>query len=396
MTAANRAVGQQTSGSVSTASATSTPTTSPVVVFAGGGSGGHISPGLAIAERLREQLPTARAIFLCSSRTIDATMLRDAEANFVALPARPFSLRPIPFLRFVAAFRDARREAESLLVREHVAQVVALGGFVAAPVVAAARRRRVPVTLVNLDARPGRANRWIARRSDRVLSAVSTPEDPSFMRRISSTGGGVVGMPLRRLAVAPSDASDCRRRLSLDPDLPTLLITGASQGSASMNALLIEIARHRPGLLQGWQVLHLTGSDDLSDLVAAYRTSAIPAVVLPFLNRMGLAWGASDAAISRAGANSVAEAAANAVPTLFLPYPHHRDHHQRLNAQPLVDRGGALIEVDRIAPAANLDALAPHVERLLRDADLRERMRRVLAAHPPNDAATTIARLLHA
>ncbi|HMN96457.1 MAG TPA: UDP-N-acetylglucosamine--N-acetylmuramyl-(pentapeptide) pyrophosphoryl-undecaprenol N-acetylglucosamine transferase [Phycisphaerales bacterium] len=366
----------------------------PVIAFAGGGSGGHISPGLAIAERLRELLPDSRSIFLCSERAIDETMLRDAGADHVALPALPFSLHPLRAARFIAAFRRARRDAEAILDRACVAQVVALGGFVAAPVVAAAARRRIPVTLVNLDARPGRANRWMARRSDRVLSAVPTPEDPGFLRRISRSGGAIVGMPLRRLAVAPGDPAECRARLSLDPATPTLLVTGASQGSASLNALMVEIARRRPDLLSGWQVLHLAGSGEIEDLISSYRSASIGAVVLPFLHRMGLAWGAADLSISRAGANSVAEAAANAVPTIFLPYPHHRDQHQRLNAQPMVDRGGAVVETDRLDPAANLAALQPVLESLLRTSARRERMREALAAQPPSDAAAIIARLL--
>ena len=360
------------------------------IVFAGGGSGGHISPGLAIAERVREVAPQARLLFICSTRSVDSDMLREAEAEFIALDARPFAMRPWAILGALAAFRRARVAAEEILEQEAVGQVVALGGFVSAPVAAAAMRREVPVTLINLDAKPGRANRWLARHSDRVLSAVPTSGDARFARRVTD----VVGMPLRRLAIAPGEPAECRRRLGLDPDRPTLLVTGASQGSLSMNRLLAEMAAQRPALLRGWQVLHLAGSGDIADLVRAYHASGVLATVLPFLHRMGLAWGAADAAISRAGASSVAEAAANAVPTLFLPYPFHKDLHQRLNAQPLVDRGAALMEPDLIDPQRNLEALEPVLERLLLDAEARMRMRQALRTEPPLDAAAAVARMI--
>lgn len=370
------------------------PKSAPTIAFAGGGSGGHISPGLAIAERLRELAPHARLLFLCSTRAIDATMLAEADAPFYPLRAAPMSARPLAFVRFVAAFRRARAEAEEIIERERVTQLVALGGFVAAPAAAAAVRRHVPVTLVNLDAHPGRANRWLASRSDRVLSAVPTGMDRKFTRRIEQTGGSVVGMPLRRLAVAPSEPAECRARLGLDPALRTLLVTGASQGATSINRLMAALATRSPRIFRGWQILHLAGAGDHEPLVAAYRAAGIPATVLPFLHRMGLAWGSADAAVTRAGASSVAEAAANAVPSLFLPYPYHRDLHQKLNAQPLVDLGGAMLEFDRVDTEANIHDVGPAIERLLTDDDLRLGMRTALHAHPPPDAAAAIARML--
>jgi len=366
------------------------PAPGATIVFAGGGSGGHISPGLAIAERVRELAPQARLVFVCSTRSVDAEMLSEAEATFVPLDARPFSVRPWRLIPSLHAFRRARLAAGEILERESAGQVVALGGFVSAPVAAAARQRHIPVTLLNLDAKPGRANRWLAGRSDRVLSAVPTAGSARFARRVTD----VVGMPLRRLAIAPGEPAECRARLGLDPNRLTLLVTGASQGSLSINRLMALIARRRPGLLRGWQVLQLGGSGDLAPLVEAYQTGGVRAMALPFLHRMGLAWGAADAAISRAGASSVAEAEANAVPTLFLPYPFHRDLHQRLNAEPIVRRGGALMELDQVDPERNLSHLSPALERLLLDGDARSAMQHRLRSEPPRDAATMVARLL--
>jgi UDP-N-acetylglucosamine--N-acetylmuramyl-(pentapeptide) pyrophosphoryl-undecaprenol N-acetylglucosamine transferase len=360
------------------------------IVFAGGGSGGHLSPGLAIAERLITVAPEIGSVFLCSDRKVDAMMLREAGANFVSMPARPPSLRPVALLRFVRAWFAAGAAAERAL-REHGARhVVSLGGFVSAPVVRRARRMGIPVTLLNLDATPGRANRSVARWASHVWSAVRAKGLPGW-------DGSVTGFPVRRSAIAPGDAARCRVELGLDPARHTLLVTGASQGATSLNRFMPHFAEQRASLLAGWQVLHLAGSmpdAEIAALADRYARAGVQAKVIPFLHRMGLAWGAADVALTRAGANSVAEAALNRVPCLFVPYPHHRDLHQRENARELVEAGAAAIALDAIEPEANMQVMGRLLESLVTDGPARDRMAAALAAQPRVDAAERIARRL--
>jgi UDP-N-acetylglucosamine--N-acetylmuramyl-(pentapeptide) pyrophosphoryl-undecaprenol N-acetylglucosamine transferase len=360
------------------------------IVFAGGGSGGHLSPGLAIAERLITVAPEIGSVFLCSDRKVDAMMLREAGANFVSMPARPPSLRPVALLRFVRAWFAAGAAAERAL-REHGARhVVSLGGFVSAPVVRRARRMGIPVTLLNLDATPGRANRSVARWASHVWSAVRAKGLPGW-------DGSVTGFPVRRSAIAPGDAARCRVELGLDPARHTLLVTGASQGATSLNRFMPHFAEQRASLLAGWQVLHLAGSmpdAEIAALADRYARAGVQAKVIPFLHRMGLAWGAADVALTRAGANSVAEAALNRVPCLFVPYPYHRDLHQRENARELVEAGAAAIALDAIEPEANMQVMGRLLESLVTDGPARDRMAAALAAQPRVDAAERIARRL--
>jgi UDP-N-acetylglucosamine--N-acetylmuramyl-(pentapeptide) pyrophosphoryl-undecaprenol N-acetylglucosamine transferase len=360
---------------------------SPSILFAGGGSGGHIAPGLAIAERVRELEPGARLHFACSTRAIDATMLREAGESFTAIDAAPPSLRPRGGLQFLRLYPRAKSQAARVLREHAISHVVALGGFIAAPVVAAASRRRIPITLVNLDNPPGRANRWIARRCDRVVSAVELPAWPGFAEC-------VVGMPIRRKCVADKDQAACRRSLGLDPGRPVLLVTGASQGATSINRMMIALAANQPGMFDKWQVLHLSGAGEDQALREAYEHAGIAAVVLPFSHRMGLAWGAAELAISRAGANSVAEVHANAVPTVFLPYPYHKDEHQRHNAEPLEMQGGAVICRDCVDAKANVKAIGPVLRELMADGARRGAMRESLKAAAPADGALRVAELL--
>jgi UDP-N-acetylglucosamine--N-acetylmuramyl-(pentapeptide) pyrophosphoryl-undecaprenol N-acetylglucosamine transferase len=358
------------------------------VVFAGGGSGGHLSPGLAIAERMVDAVPNVRPLFLCSQRAIDAQMLGDAGVEFRPVPAEGFSWKPKGFIRFARGYLAGLQAAKRLLREEGAEHVVSLGGFVTGPVTAAARSLGIPITLVNLDATPGRANRVAARRAQRVISACETPGLPQFAEAI-------VGMPLRRSAMAPAGRAECRGRLGLDPVKPCLLVTGASQGASSLNSFMVAFALKNRALLENWQVIHLAGqkgSPSAAELDAAYARAGVKALVLPFLNEMGLAWGASELALSRAGANSVAEAEANCVPTVFVPYPYHHDLHQEANAKPLVMAGAAVLAYDRLDVAANMQSIGEPLATLLADGRLRDEMENALRARPQVDAADAIAR----
>lgn len=358
-----------------------------VVVFAGGGTGGHLYPALAIAERLP---PDWRTIFLCSSRAIDAQILSNAGVEFTALPATPPTRRaPLAFAKnFHASFRAARAQLRSSARQGRVA-MVAMGGFVCPPAVLAARALRVPVTLVNLDAEPGKANRFVDRFASRVFTAADGPAVPRNWQR--------VGPILRRAILVNAPPAESRRALGLDANLRTLFVSGGSQGAGTINDAMRALAQRDPTLFDGWQVFHQAGpardADDahLRALRDAYAAANIPSVVVPFCDRMGHAWNAADLALCRSGAGTVAEALGTATPAVFLPYPYHADEHQRKNAQSLADAGGAAILTDHIDAMKNLPALRDTLASLLRDQPRRDAMRSALLALAPADGASTVA-----
>ncbi len=358
---------------------------SRVILFAGGGTGGHIFPALAIAQQLD---PGTRRVFVCSDRPLDAEILKKEGAAFCVVPAKPFGVRPRGLVRFLRSWGPSIR-ASRAIIREQRASgadvtVVAMGGFVAAPVAQAARAERIPVILVNMDTVPGKANRWIARRAARIVT--SAPVPGVTWERVPPI--------VRAAARAEGNTAQCRARLGLDPGLNTLLVTGASQGARSINRMLIRLAREEPAALAGWQVIHQTGAGEDGEVRDAYAAARVPALVRPFFDTMGLAWGAADLAVSRAGAGSVAEAWANGVPTLFMPYPYHKDQHQRFNAAPLVEAGAGVLEQDRVDPAANAPGAQRTLVELLSDPDRRDAMRRALAGLGPADGARRIAAML--
>jgi len=357
------------------------------VVFAGGGTGGHLFPALAIHEQLTS-MGDVRAVYLCSRRPLDAEILKSEGVAFEAIPAEPFGVRPKRLLKFMWTWGSAVRAARGTLNRlkreSARVEVVAMGGFVAAPVAHAARLEQCRVTLVNLDAVPGRANRMMSRRAATILTATAA----------QGYDWTVVPPIVRRAALAPGDAAHCRRELGLDPAKKTLLVTGASQGAGSINKLMLALVRQNATAFSGWQVIHQTGKSDTEDLRAAYSNAGVQCLVEPFFRGMGTLWGAADCAVSRCGAGSVAEAWANKVPAVFLPYPYHKDEHQRRNAEPLERAGGCEIVTDLIAPEANLPQAGAKTIALMRDAGRRDSMRAGLAALGPADGAARVARAI--
>ena len=357
----------------------------PIILFAGGGSGGHIFPNLAIAERLHECASDVSVHFLVSNRPLDARVLSGRDLAFTPLPVRPLTRKIWSVPRWMVDWRSSVKTVGRLIEQLDVAGVVATGGFVSGPAVVAARRRGIAVGLVNLDAVPGKANRFMARKADRIFSAY----DVSGWRSVR------IGVPLRRSAIARGPCDEARRCLGLAPDLPTLLVSGGSQGARTMNDLMAELAgRGVPG--PGWQVLHLSGPSDEVRLRDVYEANGVKAVVLAFCDQMGLAWTAATVALSRSGAGSVAEVWAAAVPTVFLPYPFHADQHQRLNALPLVDLGAALLVGDRADAPTTADEVGPLLRELMINEARRHGMTELMRRRTPKDGAEVVAQWLAA
>lgn len=337
-------------------------------VFAGGGTGGHLFPGLAVAQALREREPEARIAFFTTTRELDKQLLGRTGFEQVEQPVRPLTGDPLRLFGFWLSWRKSVRAAWAWLGERRPQVVLGLGGYAAGPPVVAARSLGIRTGILNPDAIPGRANRYLARRADLVV----LQWDTSRVRFPEGTNCRTLGCPIRA-GFAAADREEGRRRFGLDADRPVLLVTGASQGARTVNRVMRLVWPQFFRAHPDWQLLHLSGPLDEEETRAAYAAANVPANVLAFTHEMSLALAAADAVVSRAGASTLAELTALGLPAVLLPYPYHRDRHQHANAQVLVDAGAAMLVEDRLAPTENLPSVLVALERLA-DPAIRRRM----------------------
>ncbi|MGH3328751.1 MAG: undecaprenyldiphospho-muramoylpentapeptide beta-N-acetylglucosaminyltransferase [Streptomycetales bacterium] len=310
------------------------------VVLAGGGTAGHIEPALAVADALRRSDASIGITCLGTSRGLESRLVPERGYDLELITPVPLPRRPTPaLLRVPGRLAGTVRETRRILDRAGAAVVVGFGGYVALPGYLAARGRGTPIVVHEANARPGLANRIGARLTDHV--AVGTPGTRLPHARY-------VGIPLRR-SVATLDREalrdEARKTLGLDPDLPTLLVFGGSQGARRLNETIGAAARDV--LAAGVQVLHATGSAHAVDVPQASAAAVPPYVAVPYLDRMEFAYAAADLALCRAGAMTCAELAAVGLPAAYVPLPIGNGE-QRLNAAPVVRAGGGMM-VDDVA-----------------------------------------------
>jgi UDP-N-acetylglucosamine--N-acetylmuramyl-(pentapeptide) pyrophosphoryl-undecaprenol N-acetylglucosamine transferase len=248
--------------------------------------------------------------------------------------------------------------------------------------VLAAKRRGAKTFLHESNTIPGRANRVLSRFVD--CAFVGFPEAAS---RLKSRQSAVTGTPVRP-QFQPRDQAGCRRELGLDPARPVVLVMGGSQGASGVNELLIRSLPLVAQTVPDWQWLHLTGPNDVEKVRAAYAAAKLSAVVHPFFTAMELALGAADAAVTRAGASSLAEFAAMQLPAVLVPLPAAADNHQFFNARAFEQSGAArLLEQKTATP----EELVRHLGELVSPGVVRSQMQSSLAKWHAPDAAQDIA-----
>ncbi|HEY4791997.1 MAG TPA: undecaprenyldiphospho-muramoylpentapeptide beta-N-acetylglucosaminyltransferase, partial [Actinomycetes bacterium] len=319
------------------------------LLVAAGGTGGHVFPGLALARTIVQHDPEATVRFAGTTRGIESRAVPEAGFALDLLPILPLSRRLAketllaPFAAVNGTFA-ARR-----LLRQHRFDVVCgMGGYVTLPVAMAARLEGVPVVLHEQNAVPGIANRLAARVARRIAVGVDAAAAAFPPERTV-----VVGNPVRpELAHLDRAAlhDEAVAAFGLDPDRRTLFVFGGSQGSRRINQAVVAATAHWPDPA-AVQVLHACGRRDEADVRAAWA-EADPGArdllvrIVPFVDRMDLAYAAADLALTRAGAITVAELTAAGVPAVMVPLPHATADHQAANARAVATAGGAVVVED--------------------------------------------------
>lgn len=358
--------------------------------FAGGGTGGHIYPAIAVAERIIELDAGAKVRFLCSGREIDSRILGQSGFDYTPLPMTGFSFRPSKLADSFSSFVKSYRIARAAIAESKKAVVIGIGGFVSGPSCWAAHKLRVPIVVLNVDIIPGRANRMIARWADEIF--VQFEETRRHLAK-SKAKISVVGCPLRR-AFDDIDPARAMNQLGLAKGKKLLLITGASSGAANINDAVCRLLERLGRFVDTWQIVHLAGLRHFDQIEAKYADAKIGHKVLAYYDDMADLLAAAHLVVGRSGAVSVAEYAAAGVPSICIPYPYHKDRHQYLNAGKLVEAGAAVIVDDLADPAERAERLWHELEALMNDEDRRLEMVEGCFQIANTQAAATIVRSL--
>jgi UDP-N-acetylglucosamine--N-acetylmuramyl-(pentapeptide) pyrophosphoryl-undecaprenol N-acetylglucosamine transferase len=369
------------------------------VMIACGGTGGHLFPGLAVAEALRSRQHQIR--LLVSEKAIDQTAL--AALTDSCDPSRGIAVEVVPavgyegsrqLIRFCVRLARATRGCAAACDEFGPDVVLGMGGFTSAPAVIGAQwcRKRGTATLIHeSNAVPGKANRWAGRFADHV--AVGLADCARFFGRKPVT---VTGTPIRA-ALRRGKVANARTRLGLKSGRLTVLVAGGSQGAHAINeavtAALPEL-KQRADVLQ---FIHLTGAQDEQSMREAYEENGFEASVMSFCRQMELAYSAADVVVTRSGASTLTEIAAFGLPAILVPYPHAAGNHQWHNAR-VFERAGAarLIDQSRFdgMHAECGKPLAIVMAELLDNEEARVNMAKAARALATEDAAERIATLL--
>ncbi len=355
---------------------------SPFVAIACGGTGGHLFPGLAVAEQLKKRGCTVA--LLISPKDVDQQAVKSAVGmEIFTLPA--VALQNRNYFSFGRSFWQSWRAAKKIFQARPPQAVLAMGGFTSAPPILAGNAFGAKTFLHESNTIPGRANRFLSRFVNEAF--VGFPESGSRLKaRKITTTGTPVRVQFTQSAIRNSQFAIA---LGLDPNRATILVMGGSQGANGLNEMILSAL---PLLAQkNWQWLHLTGTNDFEKVKAAYSARGIKAVVKPFLAEMDLALGAATASVSRSGASSLAEFAAMLLPSLLVPYPAAADNHQFVNASAFEKTGAAkLLEQKNATP----EKVAAILTGLVEDEPARAKMQSALAQWHTPAAAEQIAGII--
>lgn len=330
------------------------------VILTGGGTGGHLFPGLALVQELKGRFPDFTPLFVGSERGIEIRILKDAAIQHKSLPIQsPSHLQHAP-ISFMWGYWQARQAARKILNKVQPEIVIGLGGFASVPVIRAAQQMGIPTLLLEQNAVMGRANQWLQKRTTRICHSFqhSVPLTHDSQKHV------VTGNPVRK-EIQSLIAQDKK-----SGDIQTILILGGSQGAQAVNRMWLSVVETLGNDLNCRQIIHQTGEVDCELVRAEYRQRGFSSIAEPFFEVLPTLYRQADLVISRAGATTLAELACAGVPAILIPYPNSVGDHQQKNAELFADAGAV-----RIAPQIDENSTDSQFTDLVRD----------FLTHPPQE-----------
>lgn len=324
------------------------------LLIAGGGTGGHLFPGIAVAEEFLSRDPANEVLFVGTERGIEARLLPRLGYRLETITASGLKgMGGVSQLKGLIMLINGYAQSRRVLKEFKPDIVLGVGGYASAPAVLAARGMLIPRFIHEQNAIPGLTNKFLARVAERVF--ISLEESRKFFpkEKVSLTGN-----PLRRAILARVAQEGVADR----DKMFRLLIFGGSAGAHSINMAAIASLPHLAHLRERLVVTHQTGDKDLGEVQKGYAEAGFNASVLPFIDDMAAAYQEADLVICRAGATTIAEITACGKACLFIPYPYAADDHQTRNAEALVEQGAGFIMEDGEMSGERLSAAISELE----------------------------------
>jgi len=319
-------------------------------VIAGGGTGGHLFPGISIAEAFMDKEQGNDVLFIGTERGIEARVLAEGKFPLKTIEVKPLKgMSPIETLRAMWAIPKAIRQAFRILKEFRPQMVIGVGGYASGPTVVAASLLRIKRAIHEQNMVPGMTNRWLKWISQRIF--VSFEETKHYFPKTKTI---VTGMPIRKSLLSCVSEQKTHRVAGKEGERFTVLIFGGSGGAHRINWAMIEALDALAGIKSSLRVIHQTGTTDLDFVSRGYQEKGFDALVRPFFENMVSCYATSDVVICRAGASTIAELAVCGKAAILVPYPHAAHQHQLLNAQKLVAMGAARMIRDEALGGASL------------------------------------------
>ena len=347
------------------------------VILAGGKTGGHIFPAIAMAKEFKKRFPESKVIFVGTRDGLESKIVPTHGFKLIFIQARGLKRKAspsnlmLPYYVLKSLYQSLR-----ILNEERPNLVVGTGGYVSFPVVFSARLKTIPTLIQEQNSYPGVTTRLLTFLVDRVCLSYSSSIQYFLIKRKLT----VIGNPVREEIVS-ANRYEALRKFDLDPSKKTIFIFGGSQGAHPINQAVLNSLDF---LLEDWQLLWQTGENDFVFVSEKVRGKRIKCAIFPFIEDMRSAYAASDLVVSRAGALTLAEITVSGKPSLLIPYPFATADHQRYNAEVLQKEGAAEIIFQRDLTgeilAQKLSSLLSDEERLKRMAEQSKKMGRPDAA----------------
>lgn len=362
------------------------------LILTGGGTGGHVYPALAVADELKDDPSVKAILYIGAEGHLEERLARERGLDFVGFQVSglPRSLSP-KLLTWPLQMAQAIGKCSTLFSMFKPTAVLGTGGYASAPPLSCAATRGVPYAVHEPDAHPGLVNKFYSKRA----SIISCGMESATSKLVSKIGRTIFnGNPVRKGFVNLLEKEKAARQLGLVSHLPTLLITGGSQGAQAINEAVFSMLPTLFADSSRMQIIHQVGEKNFDDyksqLPHEIHTSA-RYCYRPYFEDLSHAYALSDLAVSRAGAMTISELCVTATPSIFIPYPYAAQNHQEHNARALEAKGAATVILQKdLTPAL----LASTVKSILFDKEKLAGMKTAIAAMGKPDAAKEIAQQL--